>query len=98
FWYHGTHILLYAEPTLQDESYRPLIQDQAMRVTNIAISEFPDSLRIFATHGLYFAAKHIHSIARKARIWNILNDVEAELGYHTRSSVKRLQELVEGVQ
>ncbi|OAG12960.1 uncharacterized protein CC84DRAFT_167455 [Paraphaeosphaeria sporulosa] len=95
FWYHVTHILLYAEPTLQDESYTPLIQDQAMRLTNIAISEFPDSLRVFATHGLFFAAKHIQGIARKARIWNILNDVEAELGYHTRSMVKRLQDLVE---
>lgn len=35
FWYHITHVLLYAEPTLQDESYVPLIQDQAMRITNI---------------------------------------------------------------
>ncbi|KAJ4353369.1 uncharacterized protein N0V89_005098 [Didymosphaeria variabile] len=95
FWYHVTHILLYTEPTLQDESYKPLIQDQAMRLTNIAISEFPDSLRVFATHGLFFAAKHIQGIARKARIWNILKDVEAELGYHTRSMVKRLQDLVE---
>ncbi|KAJ4296766.1 hypothetical protein N0V90_006814 [Kalmusia sp. IMI 367209] len=95
FWYHVTHILLYTEPTLQDESYRLLIQDQAMRLTNIAISEFPDSLRVFATHGLYFAAKHINGIARKARIWNILNDVEAELGYHTRSMVKKLQGFVE---
>lgn len=95
FWYHVTHILLYTEPTLQDGSYEPLIQEQAMRLTNIAISEFPDSLRVFATHGLYFAAKHIQGIARKARIWNILNDVEDELGYHTKSMVKRLQEFVE---
>lgn len=95
FWYHVTHILLYAEPTLQDESYKELVQDQAMRLTNIAISDFPDSLRVFATHGLYFAAKHIQGIARKARIWNILNDVEAELGYHTRSMVKTLQDFVE---
>ena len=95
FWYHVTHILLYTEPTLQDESYKDLVQDQAMRLTNIAISDFPDSLRVFATHGLYFAGKHIQGIARKARIWNILNNVEAELGYHTRSMVKKLQEFVE---
>lgn len=95
FWYHVTHILLYTEPTLQDESFKELVQDQAMRLTNIAISDFPDSLRVFATHGLYFAAKHIQGIARKARIWAILNDVEAELGYHTRSMVKKLQDLVE---
>lgn len=54
FWYHITHILLYAEPTLQDESYIPLIQDQAMRITNITISDFPAALKIFSTHGLYY--------------------------------------------
>jgi hypothetical protein len=97
---------------LQDESYRELVQDQAMRVANIALSEFPDSLKVFSSHGLYYgesmkrlpfsafakhraAAKHIDGIARKARIWNVLNDVETQLGYHTRSIVKRLQELVE---
>jgi hypothetical protein len=95
FWYHVCRILLYAEPTLQDEAYIPQIQNQAELIGNIAISEFPDSLRVFATHGLYFAAKHINGLARKARLWNILNDVEAQLGYHTKSTVQRLQKLVE---
>ncbi|KAF2108554.1 hypothetical protein BDV96DRAFT_605609 [Lophiotrema nucula] len=95
FWYHVAHILLYAEPTLQDESYRPYVQDQAVLIAEIAISDFPDSLRVFASHGLYFAAKHITGIARKARLWNILNDVETQLGHHTRSYLKRLQDLVE---
>ncbi|KAF2794897.1 hypothetical protein K505DRAFT_303155 [Melanomma pulvis-pyrius CBS 109.77] len=94
FWYHVIHILLYAEPGLQDPFYAPQIQDQAIRITNIAISEFPDSLRVFATHGLYYAAKHIDGLNRKARIWHILNDVEAQLGYHTRSVGKRLQDLL----
>jgi hypothetical protein len=40
------------------------------------------------------AAKHINGIGRKARIWHILNDVEAHLGYHTRSVGKRLQDLL----
>ncbi|KAF2002767.1 hypothetical protein P154DRAFT_520536 [Amniculicola lignicola CBS 123094] len=95
FWYHVAHILLYAEPVLQHSSYDAEIQDHAMKVTNIALSEFPDALRVFASHGLFYAAKHIKGIARKARIWNILNDVETQLGYHTRSIVKRLQELLE---
>ncbi|KAF2463174.1 uncharacterized protein BDR25DRAFT_115814 [Lindgomyces ingoldianus] len=95
FWYHIIHILLYAEPILQDAAYKPEIQHHAMKVTNIAISEFPDSVRVFATHGLFYAAKHINGIARKARIWNVLHDVENELGYHTRSIINRLQELVE---
>jgi hypothetical protein len=54
FWYHIVHILLYAEPVLQDESYIPLIQDQAMRITNIAISDFPAALKVFSTHGLFY--------------------------------------------
>lgn len=52
--YHIVHILLYTEPVLQDESYIPLIQDQAIRVTNIAISDFPPALMVFSTHGLFY--------------------------------------------
>jgi hypothetical protein len=52
--YHITHILLYAEPELQDEAYIPLIQEQAMKITDIAISDFPPSLMVFSTHGLFY--------------------------------------------
>jgi hypothetical protein len=41
------------------------------------------------------AAKHIHGISRKARIWNVLKAVETETGYNTRATVKHLQDLVE---
>ncbi|KAF1915075.1 hypothetical protein BDU57DRAFT_557300 [Ampelomyces quisqualis] len=54
FWYHIVHVLLYAEPMLQDESYVPLIQEQAMQTTNIAISDFPAALKVFSTHGLFY--------------------------------------------
>lgn len=54
FWYHIAHILLYAEPTLQEQGYIPLIQDQAIRITNITISDFPAALKVFSTHGLYY--------------------------------------------
>jgi hypothetical protein len=43
----------------------------------------------------YIAAKHIQGISRKARIWNVLKDVEAETGYSTHATVKHLQALVE---
>jgi hypothetical protein len=46
FWYHVAHILLYAEPALQSPSYAPLVQEQAVKIADIAISEFPDSLRV----------------------------------------------------
>ncbi|KAF2030093.1 hypothetical protein EK21DRAFT_100664 [Setomelanomma holmii] len=89
FWYHIVHVLLYAEPTLQDESYIPLIQEQAMKITNIAISEFPAALKVFSTHGLFYG-KYL-----SARIWSVLKDVETETGYHTGSMVKHLQSIVE---
>ncbi|XPS74951.1 hypothetical protein M3J09_007063 [Ascochyta lentis] len=95
FWYHITHVLLYAEPVLQDENYIPLIQDQAMRITNITISDFPAALKVFSTHGLYYAAKHIQTVSRKARVWNVLKNIETDTGYHTRSTVKHLQAQVE---
>ncbi|KAF2856064.1 hypothetical protein T440DRAFT_97197 [Plenodomus tracheiphilus IPT5] len=95
FWYHITHILLYTEPCLQDQSYVPLIQDEAMKVTNIAISDFPPALMVFSSHGLFYAAKHIQGISRKARIWNVLNDVEKQTGYSTGVLVKQLQDIVE---
>ncbi|KAH7095713.1 hypothetical protein FB567DRAFT_36839 [Paraphoma chrysanthemicola] len=95
FWYHVVHVLLYAEPTLQDESYVPLIQEQVMKITNISISDFPAALKVFSSHGLFYAAKHIDGISRKARVWSILKDVEAETGYSTSATVKQLQSLVE---
>jgi hypothetical protein len=52
--YHIAHILIYTEPVLQDEAYIPLIQEQAMQITNIAISDFPPSLMVFSTHGLFY--------------------------------------------
>ncbi len=51
---HLQRSLFYAEPVLQDPSYAPLIQDQAMRITNITISDFPAALKVFSTHGLYY--------------------------------------------
>jgi hypothetical protein len=111
FWYHIAHILLYAEPVLQDGNYVPLIQDQAMKITNITISDFPAALKVFSTHGLYYgksdalanlsneltrtAAKHIKTISQKARVWNVLKDIERDTGYHTRSTVKNLQAQVD---
>ncbi|KAF2176737.1 hypothetical protein K469DRAFT_605880 [Zopfia rhizophila CBS 207.26] len=95
FWYHIVHILLLAEPTVQDQTHDSEIQYHAMQIANIAISDIPDSVRVFSSHGLYYAAKRIDGVARKARIWNLLHDIETQLGYHTRTAVKRLQGLVE---
>jgi hypothetical protein len=54
FWYHVVHIILYAEPVLQDETYLLLIQEQAIKITDIVISDFPAALQVFSTHGLFF--------------------------------------------
>jgi hypothetical protein len=111
FWFHIAHVLLYTEPILQDENYITLIQDQAMKITNITISDFPAALKVFSTHGLYYgktaclhiicaslieiAAKHIKTISQKARVWNVLKDIEKDTGYHTQSTVRNLQAQVD---
>jgi hypothetical protein len=41
------------------------------------------------------AAKHIHGVSRKARVWNVLNDIQTHTGYHTQTTVKHLQTQVE---
>tara|TARA_R110002003_G_scaffold198_25_gene15593 strand:- start:1173 stop:2375 length:1203 start_codon:yes stop_codon:yes gene_type:complete len=67
FWYHIVHVLLYAEPTLQDETYIPLIQEQAMKITNIAISDFPAALKVFSTHGLFYGTSLEENVYCKER-------------------------------
>jgi hypothetical protein len=37
----------------------PLIQEQAMQITNIAISDFPAALKVFSTHGLFYGTSLI---------------------------------------
>ena len=70
--YHITHILLYAEPVLQDESYIPLIQEQAMQITNIAISDFPPPLMVFSTHGLFYGMSLVDLYLVFKRGWALL--------------------------
>lgn len=41
------------------------------------------------------AGKHIDGLSRKARIWSILNEIEAKVGFHTSSRVAKLQNLLE---
>lgn len=66
FWFHIAHILLYTEPVLQDKSYVPLIQNQAMKITNITISDFPAALKVFSTHGLYYGKMNYPHLAHSA--------------------------------
>lgn len=73
FWYHVTHILLYAEPVLQDDAYAPLVKDQATKITNIAISEFPAALKVFSTYGLFFGEldTQAHQAASSAHMTDV---------------------------
>lgn len=92
FWYHIAHILLYAEPVLQDDSYIPLIQDEAMKITNITISDFPAALKVFSTHGLYYGelaaatshAKRTNTGSRKAHQNNITEGASMECSQRHR--------------
>jgi hypothetical protein len=48
-----------------------------------------------ADFGVETAAKHISGVSRKARVWNVLLDIETDTGYHTHTTVKHLQAQVE---
>ncbi|WYZ36111.1 hypothetical protein EsH8_X_000758 [Colletotrichum jinshuiense] len=94
-WYHLLHILLYAEPSLQHPSLIPLIENHALEIGCIMLSDIPNSVRSFSSQAIFYAAKHITGISRKIRLWNILDDIETRLGFRTRDQVKKLKELVE---
>ncbi|RAL05936.1 Zn(II)2Cys6 transcription factor [Aspergillus ibericus CBS 121593] len=91
-WYHLLHLMLYAEPVLQDVAYIPKIQEHATEIINISISDIPDQVRCFSILPLYFAGKHVDSIVRKTRVLVLLSNIQIELGYHTGGLVQKLQQ------
>jgi hypothetical protein len=82
--YHIVHILLYTEPVLQDESYIPLIQEQAMQITNIAISDFPPSLMIFSTHGLFYGKSSINYAVKLQKTYSKTHSSYCSREAHSR--------------
>ncbi|KAH9886873.1 hypothetical protein F4778DRAFT_773940 [Xylariomycetidae sp. FL2044] len=94
-WYHLLFILLGAETTSQYPSRIYQIQDHAIGISNLAVSEIPDSVRGFSVQPLFFAAKHISGIGKKTKLWGLLDDLEIRFGLRTRSRVQKLQQLAE---
>jgi prophage antirepressor-like protein len=41
------------------------------------------------------AGKHVESIARKTRVWILLEDIQTRLGYHTHTRIEALQRLLQ---
>lgn len=62
FWYHIAHLLLYAEPVLQDETYADLVQYHAIKAGEIALGQSADKFRVFATYGVYFGKQIMPTI------------------------------------
>ncbi|KAF2817308.1 uncharacterized protein BDZ99DRAFT_431317 [Mytilinidion resinicola] len=97
-WYHCLMILLYAEPLPRELLDKEMeeVQANAYEIGNIVLSDVSKSVRSFSALPLYFAGKHIQGIARKAQIWSFLNDFQTQLGFQSRSKVKKLQQLAYG--
>ncbi|XPS95359.1 hypothetical protein M3J09_004650 [Ascochyta lentis] len=51
-----------------------------------------DGVLVVAVNPLFYAAKHTKSLSTKSKIWALLEDIEARLGFHTRNRVSKLQE------
>ncbi|KAF2460981.1 hypothetical protein BDY21DRAFT_403078 [Lineolata rhizophorae] len=97
-WYHTLYILLYGEPNLRDPAYSSRIQEHAVEIVNINVSELPEPVRIFAAVPLYYgqcSCQHARRVKKETRVWALLEDVEKQHGYCTRNEVKKLQDLVE---
>ncbi|GKT61782.1 C6 zinc finger domain protein [Colletotrichum tofieldiae] len=71
------------------------IENHALEIGCIMLSDIPNSVRSFSSQAIFYAAKHITGISRKIRLWNMLDDIETRLGFRTRDQVKKLKELVE---
>ncbi|RAK95350.1 Zn(II)2Cys6 transcription factor [Aspergillus ibericus CBS 121593] len=96
--YHLAHLLMFMEGcnsllSTEDESQSKVL-DHAQSIAAIALSPIPDAALVQAVQPLYYAAKHIDSVAKKAKIWALLDRIENQLGFHTGDRIKQLQEQV----
>ncbi|KAI1454138.1 hypothetical protein F4805DRAFT_333930 [Annulohypoxylon moriforme] len=100
--YHEAKLLMlgeyrekFAPPFPECGDVGPQLQYHSMRIASIAISKISDGAFVNTLQPLYFAAKYVDSIQKKARIWSILSEIETRLGFHTASRIEQLQNLVE---
>ncbi|KAF1988452.1 hypothetical protein K402DRAFT_391684 [Aulographum hederae CBS 113979] len=102
--YHEAKLLLPAEHRQRTKFEVPFpghgdpdsrVQDHASKIGSIGISKSPDAALVQAVQLLYFAAKYIHGLDRKARLWGVLSRIETNLGFHTASRLKQLRNLTE---
>ncbi|KAF3071755.1 hypothetical protein CFAM422_006308, partial [Trichoderma lentiforme] len=54
-----------------------------------------DGVLVVAVNPLYYAAKYAPSLSLKVKIWALLDKIEKELGFHTRTRVMELQRELE---
>ncbi|PVH75722.1 hypothetical protein DL98DRAFT_657920 [Cadophora sp. DSE1049] len=107
FTYHLANLLLLGEGVncsiQKDDHSQAAIQYHAHYIGDICQSDIADAALVQGVQPLYYgefshvstAAKHIDGLARKAKLWAILEDIEARLGFHTSSRVVKLQELAD---
>ncbi|KAL7928365.1 hypothetical protein V8C35DRAFT_333039 [Trichoderma chlorosporum] len=107
-YFHVAKILLLEEPLQEprspgllegqsvDENYREQLHHHSRSIASICFSPgIQDGVLVVAVNPLYYAAKYAPSLSLKAKIWALLDRIERELGFHTRTRVTELQRELE---
>ncbi|KAL6871761.1 hypothetical protein HDV57DRAFT_506328 [Trichoderma longibrachiatum] len=103
-YYYVAKILLLEEsrePSLGNEDCESdgcieQLHSQSRSIASICFSPgVEDGVLVVAVNPLYYAAKYAPSLSLKAKIWALLDKIETELGFHTRSRVMELQKELE---
>jgi hypothetical protein len=96
--HHLAHLLLLAEGCNSSiavkDNPQSDINEHARSIASIAFSPISDGALVQTVQSLYFAAKHIDSIAQKVKIWALLDRIESKLGFHTSDRVKQLTQQI----
>ncbi|KAJ4861486.1 hypothetical protein T069G_02440 [Trichoderma breve] len=106
-YFHMAKILLLEEPIrpldpnllegrYEHESSIEQLHHHSRAITSICFSPgVRDGVLVVAVNPLYYAAKHAPSLSLKVKIWALLDKIEKELGFHTRTRVMELQRELE---
>ncbi|KAJ5584430.1 uncharacterized protein N7459_004230 [Penicillium hispanicum] len=93
-YYHMSKILI-LECLLEgagEVEYTASIHSHAREITSICLfSDLPDGAMVVAVNPVFYAAKHIPSLALKTRLWGVLDKIETRLGFYTRDRQTQLQ-------
>ncbi|EHK24012.1 uncharacterized protein TRIVIDRAFT_230412 [Trichoderma virens Gv29-8] len=84
------------EDRYEYDNYKEQLHHHSRSIASICFSPgVEDGVLVVAVNPLYYAAKYAPSLSLKAKIWALLDKIENELGFHTKTRVMELQRELE---